>query len=150
MPNKKAFIAVLIGLGLILVVGRPFVVSLDNDQKRQEVASAEVAVSPDSVLLSSLERDLDFYRQLSIGDRFALQLGADNADAIAEVLVSKVDREGVIASIEGSLPAKGSLLMTVGDKFIHVFKKKFPLVWNIQLPQSSRLHNQQLLVVHQQ
>lgn len=131
MANKKIFnarlaallIGLLIVIGLMLVVGRPHMVSVESDQRQQQVASAEVALIADSMPVSSLERDLDFYRQLSSGDSFALQLGADNSAAVAEVVVTQISREGIIASITGSLSSgqKGSIHMTVGDKFMHVF-----------------------------
>ena len=123
MANKKVFIALLVGLGLIFVIGRPYVVSVNNGQQLQEVASSESASSSNSEPLQSLVAELDFYRQLSIGDSFTLQLGANNADAITEVVVTQIALDGVVASIVGSLslPANGSILMTVGDKFMNIF-----------------------------
>jgi hypothetical protein len=123
MPNKKAFIAILMGVGLILMVGRPYMVPVESDQQQREVASVDVAASSEPELLVRVEQDMDFYRQLSTGDSFVLQLGADNADSFAEVLVTQISRNGVMASIMGSLslPDKGSILITVGDKFMHIF-----------------------------
>jgi hypothetical protein len=123
MPNRKAFILILIGVGLILLIGRPYMVSVESDKQQREVASADTVAGAESVLLDRLEQDMDFYRQLSTGDSFVLQLGADNADSFAEVVVTQISRDGLMASVMGSLslPDKGSILVTVGDKFIHVF-----------------------------
>lgn len=127
MVNKKTFITVLIALllvlGLIFVIGRSYVAPVKNNQQPQEIASVESAVSSESGSLRSPVGELDYYRQLSIGDSFTLQLGADNTDATAEVVVSQIALEGVIVSIVGSLslPEKGSILMTIGEKFIHIF-----------------------------
>ena len=118
MPNKKAFIAILIGVGLALAAGRFYFVSVESDQQLQAVIST---VTAESGLLRSPVQELDFYRQLSIGDSFTLQLGTGNSDAITEVVVTHIAREGVIASVVGSLSANGSLLMTLGDKFMHIF-----------------------------
>ena len=123
MPNKKAFIAILMGVGLILVIGRSYMVSLESAQQQPEVAPAGAVDSAEPEFLDRLEQDLDFYRQLSIVDSFVLQLGADNTDVFTEVVVTQVSRDGLMVSIMGSLSLadKGSILMTVGDKFIHVF-----------------------------
>ena len=123
MPNKKAFIAILMGVGLILVIGRPYIVSVESNQQQRQVASSDEAASAEPDLLDRVERELDFYRQLSTGDSFVLQQGADNTDVFTEVVVTQISRDGLMTSIIGSLslPDKGSILITVGDKFMHVF-----------------------------
>jgi hypothetical protein len=123
MPNKKVFIAILMGVGLILVIGRSYMVSVESDQQQRQVASSDVAASAEPELLDRVERELDFYRQLSTGDSFVLQQGADNTDVFTEVVVTQISRDGLMASIMGSLslPDKGSILITVGDKFMHIF-----------------------------
>ncbi len=119
MHNKKALIALLIGAGLVFVVSRMSVEPL-AERELLEVSD----YSPQQTLLRAAVGDMDFYRQLTVGSSLALQLDADNSDAFAEVVVTKVVLEGEVTSIRGialSQDANGSMLMTIGDKFIHIF-----------------------------
>ena len=115
------------------------------DQNHSEQSHSEKSIA--QVFSPS---DMEFYRQLSIGSRLVLQLGVDNSSAVAEVIVTKVKPEGSAVSVkglaftltllqnaegsllreaegslledaEGSLSANGSMVMTIGEKFMHIF-----------------------------
>lgn len=119
MANKKALIALLIAAVLAFVFGRPSVehrqgILFDSEPLKQD----QQGQKPGQI---STPRDMDFYRQLTIGSKIALQLGADNSDAVVEVVVTRVTQEESAVSIKGLAEAEGSMVMTIGEKFIHIF-----------------------------
>ena len=133
MDNKKILIGLLIGAALVFVASRLWVEPL-GELELQPAALSELDPSPRQTLLNTAVGDMDFYRQLTVGSLFALQLGVGNSDTVVEIVVAGVRVEGSAVLIEGgpsslqdadgssSLPdADGSMLMTVGEKFIHVF-----------------------------
>jgi len=142
MDNKKILIGLLIGAALVFVASRLWVEPL-GELELQPAALWELDPSPPQTLLNTAVGDMDFYRQLTVGSLFALQLGVGNSDTVVEIVVAGVRVEGSAVLIEGgssllkdadgssslqdadgssSLPdADGSMLMTVGEKFIHVF-----------------------------
>lgn len=149
MANKKVLIALLVAVLLAFVIGRPSVEYSQDNLLQSE--SPEQQLSGQKAGQALPPRDINFYRQLTIGSKLALQLETDN---VAEVIVTRVTREGSAVSIkgvaeaqgpnvlklavgsspaegsssakgsslaEGSSSAKGSMVMTIGEKFIHIF-----------------------------
>jgi len=156
MANKKLLIALSVAVGLAFVIGRPSVdfgqgnllqsESTQQDHLEQnysEQSHLEQSHSEKSIAQVLSPSDMEFYRQLTVGSRLALQLGTNNSSAVAEVVVTKVRREGSAVSVkgyallqgtllqdaegslkreaEGSLSANGSMVMTIGEKFMHIF-----------------------------
>jgi hypothetical protein len=122
MVNKKAFVTLLVLVGLVLIISRSPVEFEEVMPALQTSTLNPSNLTAQSVLLASTVRDLDFYRQLPVGSRLILQLDANNIDAIAEVVFTKVAMESGITSIKGTVANdNGSMLMTIGDKFIHIF-----------------------------
>ena len=137
------------------------------EQNYSEQSHLEQSHSEKSIAQVLSPSDMEFYRQLTVGSRLALQLGTNNSSAVAEVVVTKVRREGSAVSVkgyallqgtllqdaegsllrdaegsllrdaegsllgdaggsllreaEGSLSANGSMVMTIGEKFMHIF-----------------------------
>jgi len=180
MANKKLLIILPVAVGLAFVIGRPSVdfgqgnllqsESTQQDHLEQnysEQSHLEQSHSEKSIAQVLSPSDMEFYRQLTVGSRLALQLGTNNSSAVAEVVVTKVRREGSAVSVkgyallqgtllqdaegsllrdaegsllrdaegsllgdaggsllreaEGSLSANGSMVMTIGEKFMHIF-----------------------------
>ena len=180
MANKKLLIALSVAVGLAFVIGRPSVdfgqgnllqsESTQQDHLEQnysEQSHLEQSHSEKSIAQVLSPSDMEFYRQLTVGSRLALQLGTNNSSAVAEVVVTKVRREGSAVSVKGyallqgtllqdaegsllrdaegsllrdaegsllgdaggsllreaerSLSANGSMVMTIGEKFMHIF-----------------------------
>jgi hypothetical protein len=126
MVNLKALIALLVGVGLgvglLFVINRPLIQSIEVEQQPQTSILTSSDSDPEPELLAPAVRTLDFYRQLLTGSRLALQLEANNPDAIAEVVFTEVAREPNITTIKGTVAnSKGSMVMTVGDKFMHIY-----------------------------
>ncbi|MDG1812882.1 MAG: hypothetical protein P8H28_02685 [Porticoccaceae bacterium] len=71
----------------------------------------------------NLVRNRDFYRQLAVGDQFPLLLDGDGVNSTVEVRVSAIRVEANAISIRGSLglSEEGSVLITMGEKFTHIF-----------------------------
>jgi len=175
MANKKLLIILPVAVGLAFVIGRPSVdysqgnllQSESTQQSRLDQNYLEQSHSEKSIAQVLSPSDMEFYRQLTVGSRLALQLGTNNSSAVAEVVVTKVRREGSAVSVkgyallqgtllqdaegsllrdaegsllrdaegsllgdaggsllreaEGSLSANGSMVMTIGEKFMHIF-----------------------------
>jgi len=126
MVNLKALIALLVGVGLgvglLFVISRPAVESIEVEPPLQTSILTSPDSDPEPKLLAPAVRTLDFYRQLLTGSRLALQLEANNPDAIAEVVFTEVAREPNITTIKGTVAnSKGSMVMTIGDEFMHIF-----------------------------
>ena len=176
MANKKLLIILPVAVGLAFVIGRPSVdYSQGNlllseptqqdhlEQNYSEQSHSEQSHSEKSIAQVFSSGDMDSYRQMTVGSRLALQLGADNSSAVAEVMVTEVRREANAVSLkglaftstllqdtllqdaegsllrdaegsllgdaggsllreaEGSLSANGSMVMTIGEKFMHIF-----------------------------
>ena len=183
MANKKLLIALSVAVGLAFVIGRPSVdfgqgnllQSESTQQSRLDQNYLEQSHSEKSIAQVLSPSDMEFYRQLTVGSRLALQLGTNNSSAVAEVVVTKVRREGSAVSVKGyallqgtllqdaegsllrdaegsllrdaegsllgdaggsllreaegsllgeaesSLSANGSMVMTIGEKFMHIF-----------------------------
>jgi hypothetical protein len=111
MDNKKILIALLIGAALVFVASRlwvePFV---ELEQPVVELSELDPSPSPRQALLNKAMGDIDFYRQMTVGSRFALQLGVGNSDAVVEIVVTGVRVEGSAVLIEG-----GSSLLEDAD-----------------------------------
>ena len=184
MANKKLLIILPVAVGLAFVIGRPSVdYSQGNlllseptqqdhlEQNYSEQSHSEQSHSEKSIAQVFSSGDMDSYRQMTVGSRLALQLGADNSSAVAEVMVTEVRREANAVSLKGlaftstllqdtllqdaegsllrdaegsllgdaggsllreaegsllgeaesSLSANGSMVMTIGEKFMHIF-----------------------------
>ena len=102
MDNKKILIALLIGAALVFVARRlwvePFV---ELEQPVVELSELDPSPSPRQALLNKAVGDMDFYRQMTVGSRFALQLGVGNSDTVVEIVVAGVRVEGSAVLIEG-------------------------------------------------
>ena len=123
MANKKLLIALSVAVGLAFVIGRPSVdfgqgnllqsESTQQDHLEQnysEQSHLEQSHSEKSIAQVLSPSDMEFYRQLTVGSRLALQLGTNNSSAVAEVVVTKVRREGSAVSVKGYALLQGTLL----------------------------------------
>jgi hypothetical protein len=126
----------LVGTGVVMLLDK-LATSVDPIERRDQEQERLMTDSytGDLVLVDlqeKLSKGRDFYRQLIEGDRFSLLLDADDVNTLVEVRVAEISVEKLsvkklsiesdITTIKGALaPNDGSVIMTIGDKFTHVF-----------------------------
>ena len=119
MHNKNTLFALFVLSALAVVITMTSVKTVENDQAQQLVDPGVQEFTLEPKPLGNVVAGMDFYRQLSTGATLTLQL--DDPDTIADAMVTQVTLEDNITTIKGSVTPDGSIVMTVGDKFIHIF-----------------------------